>query len=478
MMSIRLRLTLLYSAILALTLVVFGLALYTVQAETTLGALRRDLDLSSEKLVRSLVWRYRHPPPPGPAPQRPSSITPDMLSEDQAFRDTREQDIVRVLDPNGDLVASPFRKGQAALPLSAVGLQKLHDQQPWWEIAVPADERLLIYNKPVVADDKLIYIVQVARSLAERDRSLAALASTLLVASLLTVLLAFGIGWALAGTTLRPIHRITQTAQAIGSESDFTHRVDYHGPNDEIGQLATTFNSMLARLQDAYQRVSQALKMQRDFVADVSHELRTPLTTVRGNLALLRRSPPPPPDEQADILSDLVDESDRMIRLVNDLLVLARADAGRSLRQEPLSIRPLVEEACRQARQLDRQRVVAGEVQDLVAMCDRDALKQVLLILLDNALKHTQGVVQVSAQALDGWAMIYVLDQGPGMDALTLEHVFDRFYRGADGSGFGLGLSIARTLVEEQGGTISLESGLASGTCACIRLSQASAEGE
>ena len=111
-------------------------------------------------------------------------------------------------------------------------------------------------------------------------------------------------------------------------------------------------------------------------------------------------------------------------------------------------------------------------------MCDRDALKQVLLILLDNALKHTQGVVQVSAQALDGWAMIYVLDQGPGMDALTLEHVFDRFYRGADGSGFGLGLSIARTLVEEQGGTISLESGLASGTCACIRLSQASAEGE
>ena len=138
------------------------------------------------------------------------------------------------------------------------------------------------------------------------------------------------------GITLHPIQRLTQTARTIGDERDFTRRVTYTGPQDEVGQLATTFNSMLARLQDAYQQVAHSLEMQRDFVADVSHELRTPLTTLRGNLGLLRREPPIPAEEQADILTDMMDESDRLIRLVNDLLVLARADAGRSLAKEPL----------------------------------------------------------------------------------------------------------------------------------------------
>ena len=133
---------------------------------------------------------------------------------------------------------------------------------------------------------------------------------------------------------------------------------------------------MLARLQDAYQGVSRALKMQRDFVADVSHELRTPLTTIRGDLELFRLDRPLPTDEQSDVLTDVVEESDRLIRLVNNLLILAHADASQSLTRESISVREVMDEACKQARQLDRQRKIIEDVQDVSAIGDRDALNK------------------------------------------------------------------------------------------------------
>jgi signal transduction histidine kinase len=400
-------------------------------------------------------------------------MTFENFSNDQAFQGLREREIVRVLSADGTLIASPFGVSEDALPLSSTGLAELNSQNVWWETTSGETGRLLIYNIPVVANDEVISIVQIARPLAERDGSLVDLRTTLIVASLLTILTAFGIGWVLSGITLRPIHRITQTAQEIANERDFSQRVNYAGPNDEIGQLAMTFNSMLARLQESYQQVSQALRMQRDFVADVSHELRTPLTTVRGNLALLRRNPPLPPEEHSDVLDDLVDESDRLIRLVNDLLVLARADAGRGLIQESVPIRGVVADACNQARHLDQQREIIETVQDLTILGDRDALKQVLLILLDNAIKHTQGVIRVDADLVDSHVIISVQDAGPGFPADKLAHLFDRFYRGdVDPSvpGYGLGLPIAKALVEGQGGEIEIESQPGSGTTVRVSL--------
>jgi two-component system OmpR family sensor kinase len=479
-MSIRLRLTLLYSLILTLTLVVFGVALYTIQAQYTLNSIKGDLVLTGNNLAQAVLRMSLNPNPPPNSAQRPPPPLPlDTLSSDPSFQELREREIVRVLDPQGNLAASPLSGEQEALPLSAAGLQAVQNQQVWWETGSMDGESVLIYNRPVVAGGEVVSIVQVARQLTERNRSLALLSRTLIFATLLATLAAFGIGWVLAGYSLRPIHRITQTAQAIGRESDFSRRVDYRGPNDEIGQLATTFNSMLARLQDAYLRVSQALEMQRNFVGDVSHELRTPLTTVRGNLALLRHDPPLPVEEQADILSDLSEESERLIHLVNDLLILARADAGRSLVREPVAVQPVVAEACRQARQLAPQREISEDAQPLSVLGDRGALKQVLLILLDNALKYTQGPIQVSAAELGGEVVLGVADHGPGMAPETLEHLFDRFYRGEadpDVPGFGLGLSIARALIEEQGGMIHIESQPGQGSL--VRLHLPLAEGQ
>ena len=476
-MSIRLRLTLVYSAILALTLIVFGAALYTIQAQTTLDALKRDIKRGSDRIAAAVLWSYQHPtqPQPEPMPDQMPPVPFETFSSDTAFQGLREREIVRVLDIRGNLVASPFGVVEEALPLSDTGLQILRGQSEWWEFSSSDNGRLLIYNRPILSEGHAVFIVQVARSLAERDQSLAVLGTTLLIASLLTIVIAFGIGWVISGLTLRPIHRITQTAQAIGNESDFSRRVDYSGPNDEIGQLAKTFNSMLSRLQEAYQRVSQALSMQREFVADVSHELRTPLTTVRGNLDLLRRDPPLAEADQDDVLTDLVDESDRLIRLVNELLILARADAGRNLVQEPVEVHPLIEEACRQAQQLDEERKIVTSVQDFTVLGDRDALKQVVLILLDNALKHTQGPITVSAASAGDQVEISVQDTGPGIPPDMLLHVFDRFYRGETDpsvSGFGLGLPIAKALVEGQGGTIAIESQPDSGSVVRVLLPQ------
>ena len=323
-------------------------------------------------------------------PPRESPPVPfETFSSDLAFRKLPEREIVRVLAADGNLVASPFGNDEEALPLSAQGLATLKTKQEWWQTAIFDDRRMLIYNRPIVADGVVVFVLQVARPLSERDSSLKTLATTLVVASIIILLAAFGIGWVLSGITLQPIQRITQTARAIGDEHDFSRRVAYTGPPDEVGQLATTFNSMLARLQEAYQRLAHSLEMQRNFVADVSHELRTPLTTLRGNLGLLGRNPPIPHAEQVDIITDMVDESDRLIRLVNDLLVLARADAGRNLAKEPLDIYPVLEEICQQARQLEPQRKISlHAAPDLGILGDCDAFKQILLIALDNALKH------------------------------------------------------------------------------------------
>jgi signal transduction histidine kinase len=479
MMSIRLRFTLLYSAILAVTLAIFSLALYSIQAQTTLDALKADLVRSAQGLDDPIIRSITDPnfsatkPPREPPPPIPFA----NFSPDQTFQDLPEREIVRLLDSAGNLVASPFGRSTDTLPLSAVGLETLQSQVERWETGDVQDQRLLIYNRPIVLNGGVAYILQVARSLTERDRSLQVLAVTLFVASLVTVLIAFGIGWAFSGITLKPIQRITQTARAIGAERDFSRRVAYTGPPDEVGQLATTFNSMLARLQDGYQRVAHSLEMQRNFVADVSHELRTPLTTLRGNLGLLRREPPIPSDERDDILKDMVDESDRLIRLVNDLLILARADAGRSLSREPFDISPLLEETCHQARQLNPQRkILLQSPAQLAISGDRDAFKQVLLNALDNALKHSTGDISVQAADAGLQVEIRIQDCGPGIPPAKLEHIFDRFYRGEDGAeipGFGLGLSIAKALVEAQGGTIKMESELGKGSVLVLRFAQA-----
>jgi len=473
-MSIRTRLTLLYTVILALTLVIFGIALYTIQERDTLISIKEEMVFSSNRFSEALLKTTDRPlPPPNTEPMPPLPF--DKFSNEQEFQTISEREIVRVLDTNGDLIASPFGREGDALPLSNEGLGSLQNNQEWWEIANVDGERMLIYSKPVTTPDQLTNFVQVARSLTERDRTLRSLATTLFIAGFFTTVLAFGIGWLLSGLTLKPIQKITFTAKEIGEKHDFSKRVEYQGPNDEVGQLATTFNEMLARLQEAFQKVEHSLEMQRNFVADVSHELRTPLTTLRGNLGLMRKNPPAPQDVQEDVLNDMEEESDRLIRLVNDLLSLARADTGRSLANELINLSGLIYETHRQFRLLFNEREINCSIPDnLQIMGDHDAVKQILLIVLDNAIKHSPKDIEISATQKEYGVEVRVIDHGQGISQDKLPYVFERFYRGNENSletGFGLGLSIAKELIEKQGGKIELKSEVGKGSEVFLQFS-------
>ena len=476
-MSIRLRLTILYSAILALTLMAFSLGLYLVQAQYTLGSHKRDLEMQARRIAlgmtRALAEGDRRE-------ARPGAFFRDRMPpfDGQQLRDLRVRDRVRVLDASGNPVDLPINQEDAALPVSEQGLQALSGGQAWVETVTVEGERLLVHNQPVAVAGQVVGVVQVARSLADRDRSLRALGVALIAGSALTTLAAFGIGWGLAGVTLRPIERITQTTRAIGEERDLSRRVPYSGPNDEIGRLAATLNGMLAELEDAYQQVERALDLQRTFVADVSHELRTPLTTLRGNLALLRRQPPIAAEEREDVLDDMVDESERLTRLVNDLLTLARADAGRLLLRERVPVAPLVEDVCRLARLLDPGRtIVCDSPIDVEVIADRGALKQILLVLLDNAITHGPGTITVTTEQRADVAppsvAIGVHDNGPGIGPEVRARWVERFYRGDRARplpGLGLGLPIAKALVEAQEGSLSVDSRPGRGSTFTVRL--------
>lgn len=478
-MSIRLRLTLLYSAILALTLLAFSGVLYAAQNRYTYNLVVNSISGDAQQMAMAWARMYyelgEHASFPWRMPRsNDDDIPDDMTIPKMLGRRGPQQETLRLLDAQGTALNVVGTSESESLPLDEQDWDHLFAGESWGQIADVEDVRVFVFNQPVIVEDELIGVVQISRSLADRDHSLRSLSGVLMLGIALTTFTAFGIGWIISGATLTPIHKLTQAAQEIGQARDFSSRVEYSGPPDEVGHLAVTFNEMLERLQYGYQQVTHALQVQRDFVADVSHELRTPLTTIRGNLSLLQHDPPLPEAEQDDILSDLTEESERLIRMVRDLLTLARADTGRQLSLGPLAVTPLLEDVCRQARVLapEREIVYRGD-EVLHAQANEDALKQVLLILLDNALKHADGAVYVEVSPETNWVVICVRDEGPGMSPELQSRIFDRFYRG-DASrstpGFGLGLSIAHALTEAQEGMLVVESERGLGSSFVIKL--------
>jgi len=455
-MSIRLRLTILYSAIVALTLIAFSIMLYVVVSRVAMNTEQQVLKDEATRIT-STVDVANFPRISYPAARL-------------AARET----LVQFRQRDGSVTGKTDNLAQLTmeLPLSQSAMADVFAHGSRMDFVSMQDgQRLLVYSKSAKVQGlgPPFGVIQVARPMTSYYETLQTLRDILAVSTVVVTLLAFVIGYVLAGAALRPINRLRQTAQAIGSERDFSRRVKYDGPPDEVGRLAMTFNDMLAALQSAYQT-------QRRFVADASHELRTPLTTIRGNLGLMQLEPPIGEEDRRAVMNDMVDESDRMIRLVNDLLMLARADAGRVPASEPVEVGPLVEDVYRQALLLAPSLVVErGASPSVSVTADRDALKQALLTLVDNAVKFTPpgGTVRLGVEAESGQASISVSDTGPGILADALPHIFERFYQ-ADtartGQGTGLGLAIAHTLVEAMGGAIAVESEPGRGSTFTITL--------
>jgi signal transduction histidine kinase len=466
-MSIRIRLTLWYTAVLAGILLIFGVAIYRI---FTLS-LDNELNRTLEQVALDLQGLDTGEPPVFSAGQRIDIPRLDTFSLSTIY--------VQAWSVQGTLQAWSDNIAGYPRPLDPKALEDQPTRRRFRDVVSEDSFHLRVLTMPLTTvrdQSQLIGWVQIATLSQNVYNARQQLLFILVRGSIVGVLLSAMMGALLARRTLRPIDSITQTAVQITRADDLSRRIPHLGPPDEVGRLAGAFNEMLERLERIF-------RAQRRFAADVSHELRTPLTTIRGNVDLLRRMG----GADSASLNAIQNETDRMIRLVNDLLLLARADAGRlPIANEPVQIDAVLAEIAHQARVLagDRLRVEMECVgiedeESLIVWGDNDRLKQLLLNLVDNAVNHTLdgGCVSLRLSRTDNWVRLTVTDSGTGIPPEDLPHIFDRFYRteksrwrrpasstASLGVGAGLGLSIARWIAQAHGGRIEVQSQLGEGS--------------
>lgn len=462
--GIRVRLTLWYLLVLAVVLALFGGGVYF--------ALRESLDDGLDASVRgrsNALMSVVQVEDDGPG--LPASVILHLEDGSEFDEDEAEDQFARTWDRSGNVVSDAGGDEAEVPERQSVVLPVIGGTERW--ATLPGDDAdFHVLIRPIVDDGEVVGVLEVGQSHEEIDETLGALLFILTIATPITLVLAGMGGLLIAGRALAPVDSVTRLARRISAE-DLSGRLDLDLPNDELGRLARTFDEMIARLEAAFHR-------QRQFTGDASHELRTPLTALKGQVevALAR---PRDPDEYRAVLTGVNEEVDRLIRLVGSLLTLARADAGEiPLAREPISLGDAVAGAVEQVEPLAAQRGIslsleAGPV--IVVDVDESLLLQLLLNLLDNAIKYTSHSGEVRAVwGIDGRsAYVTVSDTGIGIDAAHLPHVFERFYRvdkartRAEG-GTGLGLAISRWIAEAHGGDISASSIPGQGSSFTVRL--------
>jgi signal transduction histidine kinase len=330
---------------------------------------------------------------------------------------------------------------------------------------------LRVLNIPLLHNNKRVAVMQIATSLDTVAAARAYLLSVLVVVWIYGVIIAGIASWFTLGQALEPLKSIVETAENINRADDLSRRIPQLGSEeDEIGSLIDTFNKTLERLEILF-------TSQQRFLADVSHELRTPLTVVKGNVDLMRRMKRF--DEES--LTSIDQEAGRLTRLVGGLLLLAQAESGKlPLNFQPVELDLLITEVFQEMRIIagDKVRVHLNEIDQMLVNGDRDRMKQVLINLVANAIQYTPqgGDVFLSLAKVKDQARIVCRDTGPGIPAEDLPHIFERFYRAeksrtrGKSTGFGLGLSITKWIVEHHGGRIEVNSKEGQGTTFAIWL--------
>lgn len=330
-----------------------------------------------------------------------------------------------------------------------------------------------VYTEPILQDNQqIVGQIQVARNLNSNRQTLNQLLVTLWIGGPLLVVVAGAGGYFLAARALAPIDKITRTARQI-SARDLSARLNLPHSEDEAGRLAATFDSMLSRLEDSFQR-------ERRFTADASHELRTPLAamqTILGSTLARRRTPA----EYEQVLADLGEETERLHTLIEGLLHLARSETNSPMATGTINLSHLLTDVTDSLRLLANDKgleLTADIAENLTVTGDSDALIRLFVNLLDNAIKFTtQGYIKVIAlRRPQGQIEITISDTGAGIAAADLPYIFGRFYR-ADKSrstpGIGLGLAIAARVAQAHSGAIRVESEIGKGTVFTVQLATA-----
>lgn len=445
--SIRTRLTLWHIGLLALTLAAFSVALYAALSDQVY----RNID---ERLSLGI-----------------GSVRPSGESDDDAGRAIGRATgfSARLIDATGQIVSASGLLLDA--PLDQAVIDQAQQRGVFHTITVTGEQRVRVYTFPLLHEGRLQGYIEVASSLNGAEATLRSLALILVMAVPATLALAALGGRFISDRALRPIDTITRQAQAI-SEQDLHRRLNLDLPDDEVGRLARTLDAMLARLDTAFQR-------QQRFTADASHELRTPLTVIKTNIGVTLNRPRTPKQYET-ALDQIEGEVDRLTRLTDDLLLLARADASRSIGQRrEIDLAAIACKVCEELRPLADSKRLTLNCETPVATSvygDLDQLHRVLFNLLENAIKYTaQGSVGVRVAGADKSVRVSIEDTGPGIPAEHLPHLFERFYRvdaarSRELGGSGLGLAIAHSIVTAHGGTIDVKSDMGHGTTVTVTL--------
>jgi two-component system OmpR family sensor kinase len=449
-MSLRLRLTLLYTTLLGGVLLIFGALVYGLVSVILLDQTDTMLSQSAERLVAQLRINAS-----GQFDSR--TTTGQQLADNLVFQ---------IWGNDNKLQLS--RPPTLITPLDEIGRRA---GQPVFHSVVNGNTHLRVLSVPLKTERGPAGVLQVALSLSVIDITQQTLASVLILLAIVVMVISWLGAWLITGQTLSPLAIITQVATQIIRADDLSRRIPVATQrDDEVGQLIQAFNQTLERLENLF-------NAQRRFLADVSHELRTPLTVIKGNVGLMRKFG----EMDDESLSGIESEVDRLTRLVGDLLLLSQAESGRL----PLDVK-LVEldtvllEVFQQMRTLagERLQLRMVEIDQVQVSGDRDRLKQVLLNLVGNALQYTPagGQVTLALRKTGERAQLVVTDTGPGISPQDLPHIFERFYRGeksrkrSSSTGFGLGLSIAYWIIHNHGGTIEVTSQEGKGTTFCVWL--------
>ena len=322
-------------------------------------------------------------------------------------------------------------------------------------------------TNPGLAADNVVAM----QSIAVVDEAVAEFVPVLAIASVVILLVAYRASSVVARRAITPLEQIAAYSTEVTDTGDTSRRLAVGRRGREIDDVVESFNTMVGQLGRSRDRTAAALESQRRFVADASHELRTPLTTIRTNAAFLRDHPDASEADRAEALADIISESERMSLLTGELLDLARADADvLSLHLEVFNIQATTERIARQASTADRPVRAKGSA---VLRADRELVTRLLWILVDNALVHGEGAVKVECDSTPSAVVITVTDEGPGIPASERFAVFERFHRvdGTTRRGSGLGLALAKEIVEAHGGAISIDD--SDGTVVLVELPNA-----
>ena len=441
-MSLRFRLTLLYSLLFAALLTLFGVIVYLRTSSRLYSSVDDTLHTRATQIDNERN-----------APDESS------LQLDQSVLDEIATPgvYVEILNVDGTLIQKSTNL-TSSLPLGTKRATSTTGETLETHHASNG-ERLRILYMPIGTESAPGQLLLVGRSLHQTDAALDAIRNLLIAGGITVLIVANGLAYLFSGPALRPIRVATDTASDIEATGDFSRRIEGERQRGEVGDLVRTLNELIAK-------VESTLDAHRSFLADSSHELRRPLAVVRGNLEVLR-SGALPAEEREQVIAETEAESRRMSRILSDLLLLSQVDARLILQRLPADLGELLRNVGEHEQQRFRERRIDVDVPEepMRVFVDEQRVSQLFENLLDNAARYSEAgkPIALTARKNGRYVIAEIRDEGPGMTPDETKHAFERFFRGRNGrrrhgDGSGLGLAIVRHIAEAHGGSVALSS--------------------